>query len=397
MNTAENLHYLPGHEPTSAPEVKKGAQLEDGYVRTSNTIVEAFAKAPLTSREGRIIRAVERATFGWQRPTARLSQSVLAKMTELTPKRCSETVNSLLKKKVLIRDGGSQSPIGINTRVSEWNFGAEKSRNVPKSGRDPKWGQSPQIGDEKRPQSRDTDKERKDIEPIGSKSSSKKASPKKWGEPVDHELSELMFSRVTEGLTNPRRPNMDAWANEMRLMRTSDKRTEDQIRYLINWVARDEFWSSVIMSPAKLRKKWDQLEKKVIAYKESRNANGKGTDANRAERDRVAAMLADPNDSSWIDGLFDEEGASSGAGEQDLHPAGSDLPENVADVIHDRSDAEAGQARGRCFDGELVDAADNAFPGHGDRANQAGGRGVAAEHCEADQAASAEAGGFWNA
>jgi len=78
-------------------------------------------------------------------------------MTDLTPKRCSEAVNNLLAKKVLRRDGGSQAPIGINTRVDEWDFSAQRARVSPKRQADPKWGHRPQDGDEKRPQDGDTD------------------------------------------------------------------------------------------------------------------------------------------------------------------------------------------------------------------------------------------------
>lgn len=159
-----NLVQLSDHKRFQAQDnaapIRKGAQLEDGYVRTANALVEALCKAPLTSREARIVRAVERATFGWDRSTSRLSQSVLAKMTGLTPKRCSEAVNSLLAKKVLRREGGSQAPIGINTRIDEWDFSAQKSRPSPKRKAGTDWGHSPQDGDEIRPQDgyTDTDK-----------------------------------------------------------------------------------------------------------------------------------------------------------------------------------------------------------------------------------------------
>lgn len=358
-------------EAVERPEPEsKGAQLEDGYVRTANAIVEALCKAPLTSREARIVRAVERATFGWDRPTARLSQSVLAKMTGLTPKRCSESVNALLAKKVLRRDGGSQAPIGINTRVSEWNFEAQKARVSPKRQQEPKWGHRPQDGDEKRPQNGDTNTDTTDnLESKDSKNTSKKSSPKKWGEPIDHELAEFMFEALTSHLTNPKRPSMTGWANEIRLTRTRDGRTPEQIRFLCKWIAKDSFWRGNVMSPSKLREKWDQLESKVIAEKESRHANRHATDSRRAEQDRIAASLADPHDTSWADGLFDEGGAEvadRNAGEPSVHADGGDFPENMADVVHHGRDAETGQAGACVIDGELVLAADSGTSRHGD-------------------------------
>lgn len=62
-------------------------------------------------------------------------------------------------------------------------------------------------------------------------------------------------------LANPaaRAPNLDAWANDVRLMREIDGRTDAQIRELFDWAKRDAFWCANIQSPAKLREKWDTL------------------------------------------------------------------------------------------------------------------------------------------
>lgn len=282
-DTAEIFQFPERRDDAQAPDTNRagrGAQLEDGYVRTANALVEALCKAPLTSREARIVRAVERATFGWDRPTARLSQSVLAKMTGLTPKRCSEAVNSLLAKKVIRRDGGSQSPIGINTRVDEWDFSAQKARVSPKRQPAPNWGHIPQDGDEKRPQDRDTNTDTTDnLLPKGSKESSKKSKVRKWGDDIDHELVTEMVAAVSADLEAPVKHNPTTWANEFRLMRERDGRSVEQIRYLISWTARHSFWSGVVLSPKKLRDKWDQLAKQVRQQRQpSRQTPGRHSD-----------------------------------------------------------------------------------------------------------------------
>lgn len=55
-------------------------------------------------------------------------------------------------------------------------------------------------------------------------------------------------------------PKFERWANEIRLLREADKRTDEQIRDLYEWCHNDSFWSTVILSPDKLRAKWDDLE-----------------------------------------------------------------------------------------------------------------------------------------
>ena len=60
---------------------------------------------------------------------------------------------------------------------------------------------------------------------------------------------------------NPKhkKPNMDSWANEVRLMREQDKHTHKDIMDLFRFANSDNFWKSNILSPKKLREKWDVL------------------------------------------------------------------------------------------------------------------------------------------
>lgn len=79
----------------------------------------------------------------------------------------------------------------------------------------------------------------------------------------DMETSTLFYSLILENNPNFKKPNLESWANEIRLMRERDKRTIEQINYLVEWVQKDSFWQSNILSPKKLREKFDQLAMKV--------------------------------------------------------------------------------------------------------------------------------------
>ena len=54
-------------------------------------------------------------------------------------------------------------------------------------------------------------------------------------------------------------PDFNTWANAIRLMREKDGKSLDEISALWSWANNDSFWQSNILSPDKLRKKWDQL------------------------------------------------------------------------------------------------------------------------------------------
>ena len=60
-----------------------------------------------------------------------------------------------------------------------------------------------------------------------------------------------------------KKPNMDTWANTIRLMRESDKRTHKDICRVFSWANQDQFWSTNVLSPASLRKNYDKLSIKA--------------------------------------------------------------------------------------------------------------------------------------
>lgn len=140
----------------------RSIQVEDGFTRTANALVEAFARSPLTSREARVIRVVERMTYGWNKAEDWIAASVISEMTGMSEGKCSETLNGLIRKRVLIRDGGGRSPVRINKHVDEWDFKAQKSRVTPKRNPNPEWGKSPQNGVSESPQNGVTPKDTKD-------------------------------------------------------------------------------------------------------------------------------------------------------------------------------------------------------------------------------------------
>lgn len=48
--------------------------------------------------------------------------------------------------------------------------------------------------------------------------------------------------------------------NDIRLMRERDGRNHRDMCVLFRWACQDNFWSGNVLSPAKLRDKWTQLE-----------------------------------------------------------------------------------------------------------------------------------------
>ncbi|EKN3530434.1 replication protein [Yersinia enterocolitica] len=113
------------------------ADLDDGYTRLATMILEELAGADFTKRQFKVLLAVIRLTYGWNKPRDRIANSQISGIAKLPVKRVSETRVQLIKMNVLTAVG---QMIGINKNVSEWalpqievkslKIGDEKSLNL---------------------------------------------------------------------------------------------------------------------------------------------------------------------------------------------------------------------------------------------------------------------------
>ncbi|MBW5802022.1 hypothetical protein IM870_17995 [Halomonas elongata] len=121
-------------------------------------------------------------------------------------------------------------------------------------------------------------------------------------------------------------------------------------------------------------------------------------DGRQSEREAVREQLANPADTSWADGWWPEddatEGADTGAGESGVHPAGSDLPEDLGECVSECGHAESGPAGAGAGIDPLVGAADAAGGRAGDERPEASGEYLAADDPGAGLDAGADPGGL---
>lgn len=78
--------------------------------------------------------------------------------------------------------------------------------------------------------------------------------------------------------SNPKfkQPNKKSWAEDVRKIREIDGIDHNEMARVFTWANNDPFWSSNILSPAKLRKQWNQLSAKAN-QKQSVNGVGQRT------------------------------------------------------------------------------------------------------------------------
>ena len=77
--------------------------------------------------------------------------------------------------------------------------------------------------------------------------------------PIHFKLANLLLEKIRNNNKNFKQPNINNWAKDFRLMIEKDKRKERDIELLILWCQQDNFWKKNILSPNKLRIRFDQL------------------------------------------------------------------------------------------------------------------------------------------
>lgn len=75
----------------------------------------------------------------------------------------------------------------------------------------------------------------------------------------DLAFAKFMFETIANDLPDFKKPNLETWANTIRLMRDRDNRDHDQMRAIFLFARASDFWSANVMSPEKLRKHFDRL------------------------------------------------------------------------------------------------------------------------------------------
>lgn len=98
-------------------------QLEKGFTRIADELLEALAVASLSSREIAIVLAVMRKTYGFQKKTDRIAASQLSEMTRIPTSKIWGLVAGLEKKKVLtvVRPGrGKMLTLSVQKDHSRW-------------------------------------------------------------------------------------------------------------------------------------------------------------------------------------------------------------------------------------------------------------------------------------
>ncbi|HDR7801336.1 TPA: phage replisome organizer N-terminal domain-containing protein [Bacillus tropicus] len=109
------------------------------------------------------------------------------------------------------------------------------------------------------------------------KDKKKEKTPRHKFQTCDTNAAKYLFEKIKGNNPKQKEPNFDSWANEFRLMRERDNREPQEIKDVIDWCQADPFWLGNILSPKKLREKFDQLTIQMKSRKGANNNAESGT------------------------------------------------------------------------------------------------------------------------
>jgi len=82
-------------------------------------------------------------------------------------------------------------------------------------------------------------------------------------ESIEFLLASELYNLILDNNPKFKTPNLQSWAKSIDLMIRADKRNATEIREVIRWCQKDNFWQGNILSTNKLREKYDQLTMKM--------------------------------------------------------------------------------------------------------------------------------------
>lgn len=225
-------------------------QTEDGYTEIADELIEAFAKIRISGEEMQVLWVIIRKTYGYKKKFDWISLTQFVERTGIKKPNVVRAIRNLLSKKIITvinNDNGMPQRIGINKYYGTWRPLSKKITAV--------------INNDTH--NKDSYKKQKDIK-------------KYVASDTPYILSKSLILSIKTWMDTYNYPTDSAfqtWCLEIDKMIRIDKRTESQVKTVIDWLPKDDFWRSNILSGAKLRKQFDTLEANRISKSTPKHQN----------------------------------------------------------------------------------------------------------------------------
>jgi len=93
-------------------------QIENGHTKIANELAEALSKVNLSPYESRVLWAVLRKTYGWNKKVDKIPLSQIVELTGIPKSHVSRAMKSLVSRSIVTSTGNKR--IGLNKNHDQW-------------------------------------------------------------------------------------------------------------------------------------------------------------------------------------------------------------------------------------------------------------------------------------
>jgi len=223
-------------------------QKENGYLAIANEIVDALCQVRLSGAEQRLLWAIWRKTWGWQKKSDSIPIRQLMDMTNMQERMVWRGLASLIRKNIVFKKPEKHPISGITPNVFAFNKDYESWRPPPDK------IVSPPLT-------------KLSVTPLTKLSHSKDIKTKETLSDDFFSLVSLLSEKMRENDSKAKIPRTEAqrekWATSFRLLVERDGRPIEEVRKVLTWCQADSFWRGNILSASKFREKYGQLKLKM--------------------------------------------------------------------------------------------------------------------------------------
>jgi phage replication O-like protein O len=208
------------------------------FTQTPNALCDDWLPL-LGIAELKVLMVIMRKTFGWHKIRDRISLSQLEKLTGLGRKHILKAVKGLQEKNLILKivegEKGTQNTFYELIVIEDSNNLYQCPKDTPPSGFKP-------PTKETLPKERREENKQKKVAPSANASS----------------LADFFLSKIKEKKPDFSKGITPKWHKDFETL--LKKRSEDQIKKVINFAFMDAFWNDKVLSPEKILKHLDTLE-----------------------------------------------------------------------------------------------------------------------------------------
>lgn len=220
-------------------------QTKNGYTRIANEILENIVKTDLNGTQLRIVMVIWRYTYGFRRKEYEMSLTFLSEALNTRKTHVVRELNVLIDRKII-------SVVGVGKRrgrILSFNKNYEE------------WSDRP-------PEGKEQDKTQ---EPREQPKTNKKP---KYDENNSYFKMALYFHKLVSQVAKEagvehliKKANLQSWADDFRKLIELDGVDKHLAKDVMDWVTKDAFWKTNVLSAKKLRDKFSELAIKMNATK----------------------------------------------------------------------------------------------------------------------------------